>query len=368
VKKALLSLAVAGLALSVVQAAQAANPLPGGQKLRTVFHPPLCSGAEFGFPISEAYPASTLPFNPNRLNPSSFCLPIQDNRQWCGAELPTGTPNTTAAPGALALCSQNVSSSDFRQRIDINKFTTCPSGFGNAFVQSYRLTKEIPESRKCPGIYQAQKFVQFGSGIRTWWTLIYTSPGTTFTLEVTVRCVRTALPNDVELHIDRWRWRVVVTFESLDRVIDVLHSNSIGTSEIPCIAAENLYIALKHSVERIERAFQGLAIPPPTSPASANNVAATSDPIQRRVNAQNEIFNMEALVIAFCAFGDCFDGVPGSTSPGGSFFPVFPPSNDTQMSFGGMLTGILDTPENPCCCKLLVDIERLAEAYGIISL
>jgi hypothetical protein len=363
------------MALSFSQAAFAvspppgANPLPGGQKLRTVFHPPLCNGVEVGFPITEAYPASSGTFDPTdrpTTGPGALCIEIQRNNRWCGADFPSASPNTTAAPGALALCTINVSSSDFRQRLDVNKFTTCPTGFGNAFVQSYRLTKQIPESRKCPGVYQAQTYVQFGSSIRTWWTLIYTSPGTTFTLEVTTRCVRTVFPNDVELHIDRWRWRVVVTFESLDRVIDVLHSNSIGTSEIPCIAAENLYIALKHSVERIKRAYLGLAIPPPTTTTSANNVAATNDPIQRKVNAQNEIFNMEALVIAFCAFGDCFDGTLGS--PGGSFFPIFPPSNDTQMSFGGMLTGILDTPENPCCCKLLVDIERLAEAYDIVSL
>jgi hypothetical protein len=344
------------MALSFVQAAQAQNPLPGGQKLRTVFHPALCSGKEQGFPITEAYPATSGTFDPNdrpRTGANALCLEVQRNNRWCGQDFPSDIPNTTAAPGALALCTRNVSTTDIRQRIDINRFATCPTGFGNAFVQNYRLIKTIPQSNKCPGVYQAQTFVQFGSNIRTWWTLIYTSPGTMFTLELTVVCQRLTFPYDVQLHVDRWKWTVVVTFESLERVIDVLHSNSLSTSEIPCIAAENMYIALRNSVVRIEAALKG------ESPA-------TGDPLTARLNAQNEIFNMEALVIAFCAFADCFDGTSGN--PGGVFFQTFPPSNDTQMALNGMLTGVLDTPENPCCCKLLVDIENLAIAYGIVAL
>jgi hypothetical protein len=326
------------MALSLAQAAHAQNPLPGGQKLRTMSFGP--------FLIAEAYPASSHSYaNDAKVGQ------IRDNHRWCATA--QGEDNTTAAPGALALCTRNAGGSDIRQRIDINAFATCPSGFNQPFVQSYRLIKDIFDSRKCPGTYQRQTFIQFGTNIRTWWTLIYTAPGTTFTLELTTRCVRETFPFDVELHVDRYVWRVVVTFDSLDKVIDVLHSNSLSTSEIPCIAAENMYIALKRSVVLIKNALNG------TSPSS-------NDPLVRRLNAQNEVFNMEALVIAFCAFGDCFES--STLNPGGVFFPTFPPTNDTQMSFGGMLTGVLDTPENPCCCKLLVDIERLAEAYEIVSL
>jgi len=363
VKKALLSLAVAGLALSFVQAAHAQVPLPNGQKLRTLFHPPLCGGVEQGFPITEAYPATSGTYDPQdrpATGAGALCFEVQRNNRWCGADFPSASPNTTAAAGALALCTKNVSSSDIRQRIDIDRFATCPSGFGNAFVQSYRLTKVIPQSQKCPGTYQAQTYVQFGGNIRTWWTLTYTSPGTTFTLELTVVCKRNVFPFDIELHVDRWRWRVVVTFQSLQAVIDLLHSGSLSTSEIPCIAAENMYIALKQSVLRVRRTFDGL------DPATTSATIVVSDPNVQRVNAENEIFNLEALLIAFCAFGDCFEA--GTTTPGGVFFSTFPPSNDTQMSFGGMLTGVLDTPENPCCCKLLVDIENLAIAYGIVAL
>jgi len=361
VKKALLSLAVAGLALSFVQAAHAQVPLPNGQKLRTVFHPPLCAGQEQGFPITEAYPATSGTYDPTdrpSTGAGALCFEVQRNNRWCGADFPSASPNTTAAAGALALCSKNVSSSDIRQRIDIDRFATCPSGFGNAFVQSYRLTKVIPQSQKCPGTYQAQTYVQFGGNIRTWWTLTYTSPQTTFTLELTVVCKRNVFPFDIEIHVDRWRWRVVVTFESLQAVIDLLHSGSLSTSEIPCIAAENMYIALKQSVSRVRDELRR------TLGTTIEGVLVT--PEVQRVRAENEIFNLEALLIAFCAFGDCFESSP--LTPGGAFFMTFPPTNDTQLSFVGMLTGVLDTPENPCCCKLLVDIENLAIAYGIVAL
>jgi hypothetical protein len=341
------------MALSFVQAASAQNLAnPGVQKLRTVFHP-LCSNKEAFFPITEAYPASSGTYTASDKPSGLACRNVEANRRWCGEN--QYEDNTTAAPGALALCTKNAGSSDIRQRIDIDRFATCPTGFGNAFVQSYRLTKKIAASQKCPGVFQSQQYIQFGSNIRTWWTLIYTSPGTTFTLELTVRCVRTTFPFDVELHVDSWKWQVVVTNESLDRVIDVLHSNSISTSEIPCIAAENIYIALKRSVKDLKDLINTYR-------------AATEEPAKQNARnaAQNAVFNLESLIIAFCAFGDCFES--SAANPGGVFFPVFPPTNDTQMSLSGMLTGILDTPENPCCCKLLVDIEKLAEAYDIVSL
>jgi hypothetical protein len=353
VKKALLSLAVAGLALSVAQqaSAQISNPTPSGQKMRTITHGP--------FNIAEAYFANAFRYS-DVSGGDAISNSIRDNRRWCG-ETQT-SPNTTAAPGILSFCTRNFSTStaEIRQRININAFAQPITGeFGNVFVQSFRLIKEIPESKKCPATYQAQTFVQFGgNNVRTWWALTYTSPGTTFTLELTVRSQRNIFPFDANLHIERWIWRVVVSFDALHAVIDLLHENAISTSEIPCIAAENMYIALKQSVDRIEGALKGEALSNPS-------VGATSDPDRRRINAQNELFNLEALITVFCVFGDCFEST--GALPGGVFFQTFPPGNDTQMSLSGAMTGILDTPENPCCCKLLVDVERLGEAYGIVS-
>jgi hypothetical protein len=368
VKKALLSLAVAGVALSIAHEASAQtinNIRVGQQALRTVFHP---SNSSCGFPITEAYLATELPFpgfnNPGGIpgNPNVNCGPVQRNFRWTGANSPNlGSPNTTAAPGVLSFKeriyngSGNTGASETRTRIDINVFILAPANFTNCFVQSFRLEKVIPPSRKCPVTYQSQTFVQFGNNVRTWWPLTYTQPGTTFTLWLTVVCQRNTFPFDTDIHVERWRWIVVVTFESLQAVIDLLHQNPIGTSEIPCIAAENMYYALKGTVAQLERAT--------FTPGSPTGTPRTSD--SDRIAQQNIVFNLEALITVFCVFGDCFEST--ALNPGGAIFMTFPPSNDPQMSFGGALTGIIDTPENPCCCKLLVDVERLAEAYGIVS-
>jgi hypothetical protein len=330
------ALAVAGLALSAAHSAFAQIAKPGGQAMRVIHHP-RCANKDAFFPIAEAYPATSSNFT---TQPAGITCAIQGNRVFCGAENNlAGADNTKAAPGALALCSVNLSSSDPRQRLNVNAFATCPTDFGSPFVQSYRLIKKVSPSQKCPVTFQSAEYTQFGGGVRTWWTLIYTSPGTTFTLEVTVRCIGnpgTANQGEIEIHIDRWVWQVIVTFESLEAVIDVLHSNTLGTSEIPCIASEDMYLALKQSVARIRSDF---------------NAGRTS-------GAQDKVFEMEALVIAFCAFGDCFVAE--------DFFNTLPPSNDMQNGAFGW-TGVLDTIENPCCCKLLVDIEKLAIQYGIVT-
>ena len=144
------------------------------------------------------------------------------------------------------------------------------------------------------------------------------------------------------LHIDRWTWEVQATFESLRNVIDVLHSNTIGTNEVPCIASEDMYRALQASVDLIEAEIN------PAAPG-----------LPDRAGAQDELFKMEALIVSFAAFTDCFlaDEV---------FSAAFPPSNDIQ--FGNMgFTGILDSLENPCACKLLADLEAIGLCYDITS-
>jgi hypothetical protein len=133
-------------------------------------------------------------------------------------------------------------------------------------------------------------------------------------------------------------WEVVVSFESLQAVIDVLHQNALGTTEVPCIASEDLYQALKDSVEAIRTQIM---------PPGPRDVAA----------AQDELFELEALIISFTAFTDSF--VAESV-----FSAAFPPSNDIQ--FGDLgFTGIVDTVENPCGCKLLADLEAIGTCYGI---
>jgi hypothetical protein len=336
VKKALLSLA---LVVFSVNMAFAATAKAGGTELPRFQHGPTADDDTFS--VAEAYPVevggldSDLPCSGGDISP---------NQRFCGVEQSTvdsdvvpGTQvgNVAAAPGILAL--QSTGGDGSPVRLDVNCFVSCPDGQTQPFVQSYRLIKNVPGSGKCPTTFAPRTFYQFGGGVRTWWTLIYTQPGTTFTLELTVRCL--TANGQPTLHIDVWKWEVVVTFESLRRVIDVLHQGTIGTTEVPCIASEDMFAALKDSVDLIEDAIN----------------AAVPDV----VTAQDELFRMEALIISFTSFVDCFDAEA-------VFSQAFPPSNDIQLGDNGF-TGIIDTVENPCACKLLADLEALALCEGIVT-
>jgi len=385
VQKALASMAVVGLALSVVQAASAATFAPMNvadlSALLPVNHQPQCDGKNSFFPLQQAYRLqeedvdTTAPFS----SATGSCLTAR-NVGYCGVnmgsgnvvgqetaphyppvtdvscpDLPVSASSTspelvTVVPGIFALCSVNKSAltpnattTDFRQRLNVNAFATCPAGYSTPFVQNVRLEKRIPFQPKCPGVFSGNGmggdlvFDQFGGNIRTWWALMYSPPGTRFILRLTVACQ--GIPSagnggKINIHIDEFEWRVVVTSDSLLAVIDLLHSNAISTSEIPCIAAEDVYLALREAVSRI----------------------ACADP---GVDQQDRLFEAEALVIAFCAFGDCFIAE--------DFFGTFPPSNDIDMGGAFGPTGILDTIENPCCCKLLVDLDNLGHALNITT-
>jgi hypothetical protein len=81
---------------------------------------------------------------------------------------------------------------------------------------------------------------------------------------------------------------------------------------------------------------------------------------------------MEALIVANCLFIEVlkpievFPGAPQFDAPG-----FQPPGNLAQTVFigseGAAIAGLLDTVENPCCCKLLVDLEWIAIKNGIVG-
>jgi hypothetical protein len=320
VKKALLSLA---LALVAANSSFAATAQAGGSALPV---------NEFGpFFIAEAYPVA--PRNHTETIPCEGDADIAPNSRWSGTDQ-TDT-NSLAVGGVFSLA---VKAGSNPPVLDKDAFATCTEG-AEPFVQSYRLIKHIPGSDKCPTTYEEQRFFQFGSDVRTWWTLIYTQPGTTFTLELTVRCLDEY--GHPTLHIDRYTWEVVATFESLLNVLDVLHSNALCTTEIPCVSSEDMYDALKESIEDLA--------------AKGRDWETQAE----RAAAQDALFNTEALVIGFACFTDCF-------IPHDVFSALFPPANSLQFGDFGF-TGLIDTLENPCACKLLVDLEYIAKCYGIVS-
>jgi hypothetical protein len=279
---------------------------------------------------------------------------ISNSQTWggnCGVDPLTNG----AAPGILS----------FRRtdnfRLDANCFAVIPPGqAAPCFVQSYQLTKEVPGSFKCPDVYGSPHFdpqgnlipyryYQFGSGIRTWWSLNFTQPGTRFILEVVSVCFG-ANGGQPRVHKDVWIWRVMANSDTLSQVIELMHGSAISTLEVPCILAEDMYVALKNAARRLKTAEAG---------GSLNEIG-------------NAIFDMEALTIANCLFIEVLN--PTLAFPGPSQFgdaSYQPPGNLAQTIFfsaqGSAVAGLVDTVENPCCCKLLVDLEWIAIKNGIIG-
>jgi hypothetical protein len=250
-------------------------------------------------------------------------------------------------------------------RLNVNAFAMLAAGDDPSqpvFVQMARLIKEIPGSIKCPDVFgtpvldangqptgqPAKRYAQFGAtpqGIRTWWSLSYSMPGTKFSLEVTVVARKTI--NGIHapsIHVDRYTWIVVANADTLPVVINLEHMNTMGTAEIPCIVSEMAYCDLM--------AASGLI-----------KLADLSGSQQDRFTA---IQTFEGLLEQNATFVDFVDPtVPGpvDTVTG---LPTYQPPSDLGTILGGSgSVGIIDSLEHPCVCKLLVDVERIAQVWGV---
>jgi hypothetical protein len=320
VRRFVVPLAVLGLLAAGLQPAGAVSVSP----VPVYYHPG--PSADEAFQLAESYPGQS---NTHQTDP---LFTFEENRCWSGAvQFPED--NIKAVPGIFCL---DTDPDTFR--LNVNAFATCAVTEHNPFIQSFRMMKDIPGSNKCPLQFPPRTWFQFGRGIRTWWALNYTQPGTRFVLEVTVRCLDNTT-NTPRIHIDRWTWEVVASLDTLVNTIHVLHSNAISTLEVPCILGEDLFVALLDQVELIRTANTNADI----------------------VEAQNQLFNTEGLILSNCAFGDVIQP--------DIWFPNGLPSNltaDLLTPFG--IAGIIDTIENPCCCKLLVDLEYIGIKYNIVSL
>jgi hypothetical protein len=306
---------------------------------------------------------------------------ISDLRVWQGSCGDNGTTLTTglipangqvlggATPGLLCLARNGLA-------LDVNCFAVAggtgtaavpisPGQFGPCFVQAFYLVKQVPGSFKCPDVYGLPHFngdgvllpyqyFQYGNGVRTWWALNFTQPGTKFILSVVSVC-RTAasangLPGNAFVHKDVWTWRVVASPETMLTLINVMHGGAVSTLEVPCIIGEDMYDALLKAQARLQAAVHG---------ANSTEIG-------------NSIFDMEALIVSNCLFVDVLDplqafpGAPQFSAPNiqppGNLAPSVHIGND-----GTAIAGIIDTIENPCCCKLLVDLEWIAIKNGIIG-
>ena len=187
------------------------------------------------FNLAEAYPCTAGTYAVD-----SGITPLGVFTGTCAAQ--TGAPG--AAPGILCLARSGTA-------LNVNCFAVIPGGEASPlFVQSFRLTKQVPGSFKCPDVYGLPHFddkgnllpyqyFQFGTNIRTWWSLNFTQPGTKFILEV-ISVDRTGVSVDTSgkvisaggtaaLHKDTWTWRVVASVDTLAYVIELMHEGAVST-------------------------------------------------------------------------------------------------------------------------------------------
>jgi hypothetical protein len=294
------------------------------------------------FYLAQAYPAVVQQYG-NGISPNNCFL--NGSQQ---------APNSaaTAVPGILCLA-KNVNIG----RINANAFATCDVGESFRAVQAVNMSKIVPGSFKCDAFGMpvvdpntgatspAQTMFMDSNHLRTWWTLRYTQPGTKFILDVVVVCNR--IGGGVSLHIDRWVWIVVADVRTFPFLVDLLHQDAVGTLEIPCILAEDV-------VSTIRTIFA--------------NFSAAVGRGDRNGIFQN-LVDLEAYIALNCVLLDVV--VPESLFPGPLVDgqPTYqPPGNQALIDtiFGsGRPFGILDTAENPCCCKLLADLEFIGQQLGI---
>jgi hypothetical protein len=302
------------------------------------------------FNLAEAYPCTPGSY-PAGLNIADLAIQT--------GICPAQTPAPGAAPGTLCLQRSGTA-------LNANCFAVIPDGqAGPCFVQAFQLTKEVPGSFKCPDVYGLPHFddkgnlipyryFQFGTNVRTWWSLNFTQPGTRFILEVVSVCRLAGAPapqiGQVQIHKDRWIWRVVADVNTLASLIELMHGGAVSTLEVPCILGEDMYDALKKARGTLADAIAG------------GNQASIG----------NAIFDMEALIVANCLFVEVlnpavfFKGPDQFTQPNIRF-----PGNAAEMltipGNGTLMAGIIDTIEHPCCCKLLVDLEWISIKNGLIG-
>jgi hypothetical protein len=350
VRKSLLCLAVLGVS-ALVSPSFALDT----SSIRTIDRTP--------FNLAEAYPCVVGTYADD--------LGITPQQLFKGVCIDTRVGPPGASPGTLCLVRKGLI-------LDVNCFSVIPEGqTGPCFVQGFQLIKEVPGSFKCPDVYGLPHFddkgnlipyryFQFGSGVRTWWSLNFTQPGTRFILEVVSVC-RTAIvtpgptvngvPTTIItagsplLHKDRWIWRVVADVNTLRYVIEVMHGGAVSTLEVPCILAEDMYDALVIARQKLEDAIDSSAA-------------------DRLTSIGNAIFDMEALIVANCLFVEVLNPLVAFPGPDQFGAPnIQPPGNLAQTVFfggeGSAVAGIIDTIEHPCCCKLLVDLEWISISQGL---
>lgn len=300
--------------------------------------------------VAQVYPAL----------PAPVASPFKPLGTWIGDD-PVPFP-LLPVPGILSLATlpDNL--------LNVNAFITCcPGGVVN--LSSVKLVKTVPGSQQFPGCFQPYTVTQNGrANIRTWWALDYTMPGTKFTLTLDGTCTTPGTPGGgpricprhgpggsyrspcncnqpsnpgtpgaTTPYSDVWVWEVVANPDTFLLLIDLFRFPEIGQTEVPCIMDENVYDGLVVGAKKVKEKVKQYELQ-----RTAFNKAAAID----------AILSLQAYILANTLSADWLDDAAQVINfPPGPFLPVG--------------AGILNTCENPCSCKLLVDLEAIQKQLDI---
>jgi hypothetical protein len=167
------------------------------------------------------------------------------------AYYPTEPADAGAAVGGT-LVMQTLPNSD---ALDANAFATFNAAIENSpVVVSYRLVVQVARSTNYPSVFPGKTVTQMGNSVQTVWSTMNDSPGSTFILEVRVRCTLNGSRSTRE-HIDQWTWRVVATTQTLRALIDALFSHPDGNQPSQTlIPSQQTRLALLAAVQQIDSA------------------------------------------------------------------------------------------------------------------
>lgn len=231
----------------------------------------------------------------------------------------------TAVPGILAISPGAAGNG----KVNWSNFVTAADFNVPYTLTSVLMKMEAPLSLECPDKYPGKVINMLGTNsIRRWWPIMYTLPGTKWTLTLNYR---TAAPWDSDgpgtrqpslVHQDVWTWKVTASLNSLRGILDLFQELPLGMSQVPLISDEVLLSVLRSQIDKIEIMLQN------------GDTASASEELTLFM------LNVEDACIAVAP------RTPIMTGPG---------------------TGIANTCDNPACCKILADAEYIGWALNIMQ-
>ena len=195
-------------------------------------------------------------------------------------------------------------------------------------IKNVVLTKTPGEIIQCWDRFPTDPGYQHGTpNLRLWWPLMYEVPGTIWKLSI---LYGTYSPYDDDgpgpnpasyVHQEIWRWELAASAESMQCLLTLFHQVPLGTTEVPLVSSESLYPVLQEQLQALHDALDAGQMP--------------------QAGAILEQFDLDV--------NDACRNVA----------PLSGPAPD------GLEMGLVNTPENPACCKLMTDAEYVGRIFDI---